>query len=106
MEVVCRLEDLPDPGSLGVDLADGREIFVVRREGSVFAYENHCPHTGGPLDWLPHQFLSADRGLIQCATHDALFRIDDGRCLAGPCASERLTPVAVAVRDGRVIVEG
>ena len=78
------------------------DVFVVRRGTQVFAYRNHCPHTGSPLDWQPDQFLNLDRTLIQCATHMALFRIDDGRCVSGPCKGEALTPVALSVVDGWV----
>ena len=103
--VLCALADLPDPGSRGFRVwRDGAavEIFLVRRGGEVFAYRNSCPHTGGPLDWVPDQFLDVDGRLIQCATHAALFRFEDGHCVAGPCAGQALEPVPVAVRDGRV----
>ncbi|MBS1216499.1 MAG: hypothetical protein H6R20_1473, partial [Proteobacteria bacterium] len=30
------------------------------------------------------------------------FRIDDGRCLAGPCQGDRLEPFPIALRDGVV----
>lgn len=106
LQRLCRLEDLPDPGARGVSLrmpgGAVEDIFVVRRGAQVFAYRNHCPHTGSPLDWHPDQFLNLDRTLIQCATHLALFRIDDGRCIAGPCAGRALTPVALSVVDGWV----
>ncbi len=39
---------------------------------------------------------------IDETTHGALFRIDDGRCLAGPCQGDRLEPFPIAVRDGVV----
>jgi len=29
--------------------------------------------------------------LIQCATHGALFLIESGECIAGPCAGQSLT---------------
>jgi nitrite reductase/ring-hydroxylating ferredoxin subunit len=103
--VVCRLEDIEDPGSKGLTVSiAGRlqEIFIVRRGGSVFGYLNSCPHTGGPLDWTPDRFLDLDGRHIQCAMHAALFRIEDGRCIAGPCNGDRLTPVHVEVEAGVV----
>ncbi len=104
---LCRLDDVADPGSRGGTLqtAQGaRDVFVVRRGADVYAYVNHCPHTGSPLDWMPDQFLNLDQTLIQCATHMALFRIEDGHCVSGPCAGQRLTPLAVTVQDGWVVV--
>lgn len=106
---LCRLDELPDPGSRGFSLttdAGLQDIFVVRRGDRAFAYLNHCPHTGSPLDWQPDQFLNLERTLIQCATHMALFRIEDGHCLAGPCAGQALTPLAVTLLDGWVAVAG
>ncbi len=104
---LCRLEDVADPGTRGFTLQTQQglqDIFLVRRGAFVYAYLNHCPHTGSPLDWQPDQFLNLDRTLIQCATHLALFRIDDGRCVAGPCTGQSLTPIAVTLADGWVIV--
>ena len=103
--VLCRLDELADPGSRGFSV-EGAEIFLVRRGRLVAAYVNSCPHTGGPLDWVPDQFLDLERRHILCATHGALFRLEDGHCLAGPCAGDRLTPVAVELVDGVVRLRG
>ncbi|MCU0767095.1 MAG: PfkB family carbohydrate kinase [Gammaproteobacteria bacterium] len=104
---VCRLEDLDDPGSRGlqVRLRDGETpCFVVRVGTVVHAYRNACPHTGAPLEWRPHQFLDGSGELVQCALHGALFARDTGQCLHGPCAGRALTPVPVDVHDGWVRV--
>jgi nitrite reductase/ring-hydroxylating ferredoxin subunit len=37
-----------------------------------------------------------------CSTHGALFRVEDGVCLAGPCQGDRLEPYPIVVRDGVV----
>jgi len=102
-EALSPVAAVPSPGAKGLTLADGREVFVVRdKAGGVHAYENTCPHTGGPLDWSPDTFLTLDRTRILCATHGAEFRIADGLCLRGPCAGAHLTPLAIAVRDGQI----
>lgn len=80
------------------------DVFVVRRGRDVYAYVNSCPHTGSPLDWVEHEFLSIDKQYIQCAMHAALFRLADGLCVAGPCAGSSLAAIAVAVESGLVIV--
>jgi nitrite reductase/ring-hydroxylating ferredoxin subunit len=96
---LCRLEEIADPGSKGFDLGE-RSIFVIRRGADIAGYVNSCPHTGGPLDWIEGQFLDLAKEHIVCATHGALFRNGDGHCLAGPCAGDRLTPVAIALVEG------
>jgi nitrite reductase/ring-hydroxylating ferredoxin subunit len=103
--LLCRLAEIADPGSRGFELDEGtgcRAIFLVRRGATLAAYVNSCPHTGGPLDWVEDQFLDFDRRHILCATHGALFRIEDGHCLAGPCKGKGLTAVAVEVAEGEV----
>ncbi|MGB5443641.1 MAG: Rieske 2Fe-2S domain-containing protein [Gammaproteobacteria bacterium] len=104
---ICRLEDLADPGSRGKSLTFGdvvHNVFVVRRDDRVYGYINRCPHTGGPLDWVPGRFLSLDNRHIQCATHDALFRLDNGICIAGPCTGDRLETVALQLESGNVFL--
>lgn len=104
---LCQLRDIADRGSKGfvLDTARGaREIFVVRWADRVSAYENHCPHTGAPLNWKPDEFLSWDRLYIQCSIHGAQFRISDGYCEWGPCLRQSLTAVAVQVIDEAVVL--
>jgi len=104
---LCALSEISAPGSRGfsVNALQGCvEVFVVRSGNRVVAYRNSCPHTGGPLDWVPDQFLSIENDRIQCATHDALFRIEDGVCIKGPCAGQSLVSVAVEVIAGRVML--
>jgi nitrite reductase/ring-hydroxylating ferredoxin subunit len=101
---VCALAEIAEGSSRGFSLMTEqgcRDVFVVRK-GELVAYLNSCPHTGGPLDWVPDQFLDLDGELIQCATHAALFRISDGLCVHGPCAGQSLQVVKVEVTDGVV----
>lgn len=74
-------------------------IFVVHKDGNFFAYYNKCPHTGATLEWQEDQFLDLDKALIQCATHDALFMIESGECVAGPCVGNSLQPLPVIIKD-------
>lgn len=107
--VLCRLEDIEDPGSMAMTVTTAaglQDIFVVRRGEQVYGYLNSCPHTGGPLDWMPGQFLDLDREYIQCATHDALFGIADGICITGPCAGDRLTSVPLLIEADQIIFTG
>ncbi|MBI3114091.1 MAG: Rieske 2Fe-2S domain-containing protein [Rhodospirillales bacterium] len=106
---LCAVNDIPDGGSNGffIDTADGRLLYMaIRRGAKAFVYVNSCPHTGMPLDFQPGQFLNAGRTLIQCSTHGAQFRIDDGYCVSGPCEGDNLTAVETEIRAGRIYVKG
>lgn len=112
--VICELDDVPDGDARGfevevdaeVDSADVRPvgIIVVRLGQSVVAYRNRCPHRGTPLDWRPDDFLDLAREHLVCATHGALFRLEDGFCVAGPCEGDGLSKVQVEVDAGRVLL--
>ena len=78
-------------------LPEALELFVVRRKDRYFAYVNRCPHTGITLNWLPDRFLDVSEQLIQCSTHGALFRIEDGLCLRGPCVGASLNSLDLSV---------
>ena len=104
--ILCRLADIPDGGSKGFEIGEGPtsfEFFIARKGARIYAYENSCPHTGGPLDWTPDRFIDGDSGHILCATHGALFRVETGECLAGPCVGDWLRALRVSI-DGKDIV--
>lgn len=80
------------------------ELFVVRRDNRYFAYLNHCPHTGVNLNWQANQFFDFENRYIQCSTHGALFQVDDGLCIRGPCAGAKLQSLPVNINHGRIEV--
>ena len=79
-----------------------QQCFLVYSAQNIVSYKNHCPHTGINLNWQPNQFLDAGGKLIQCSLHGALFEIETGRCLHGPCLGDRLTPVKNEVIDDEI----
>lgn len=102
---LCHLDDLEDPGSKGFEDIDGEKpFFLVRRGAEVFAYRNTCPHYGAPLDWKPDAFLSYDKDKILCSMHSALFNIEDGICVDGPCPGQGLESVPLALKDGGIFL--
>ena len=107
--VVGQFDELDDPGCREFSIGTGDwpfKGFVVRRGEEVFAYQNFCMHVGHPLNWRPDEFLNQDGDLIICASHGALYEIDSGVCVAGPCPGKVLRAVEVAIRDGNVVVRG
>ena len=106
--ILCKTSDIEDPGSKSFEIKIKRKIqsiFLVHKNGEFFAYYNNCPHTGATLEWQEDQFLDLDKALIQCATHDALFLIDSGECIAGPCAGEHLKSLPVKLDEDNVLLD-
>jgi nitrite reductase/ring-hydroxylating ferredoxin subunit len=88
--------ELEDPGtcSLSLSLPEGPvDVILLQWQGSFLAYRNRCPHTGVNLEWQPHRFLDLSKQYLQCATHGALFRPQDGFCVRGPCSGQQLTHI-------------
>ncbi len=105
--VVCPLSEL-ESGARGFTLGGGDwplRGFVVRIGDAVRGYLNRCPHAGHPLDLLPQRFLTADGSLILCSSHGALFEKATGYCVAGPCMGRALTPLALQVKWGLVLLD-
>ena len=104
---LCDLNQIEDNDSAAfvVD-RDGKEesLMLIRKEKNVFVYLNTCPHIGTPLDFFPGRFLSKDKDFIICSTHGALFRINDGFCISGPCAKQTLTKVSIEIIEGTVFI--
>jgi nitrite reductase/ring-hydroxylating ferredoxin subunit len=103
---LCALDDLADPGARGFVLQIGDAYFhgfVVRRNGAVHGYADRCPHAGLPLPQRLDVYLTMDATLIQCSWHGALFTVEDGACVGGPCAGARLTPWPVRIEGDRIL---
>ena len=104
--VLCALDEIASPGARGFRFRENDAVFagfVVRRGGSVVGYVDSCPHAGWPLAGPNGRFLTRENDLILCSGHAALFRIDDGAMVAGPCSNVSLTPWPVDVRDGEIV---
>lgn len=77
--------------------------FVVRQGDGVVGYVDRCPHAGVPLAQRLDDYLAPDGTLIACNWHGALFRIEDGLCVGGPCVGQSLIAWPVAVAGNRVV---
>lgn len=103
---LLRVADLVDPGArnLVLQMRAGRfHGFVVRRGDLIRGYGDRCPHAGLPLAQQLDDYLTPDGDMIACRWHGALFAIDDGRCLGGPCSGGALTPWPIAVVDEWIV---
>ncbi len=98
--LLCRLDELPPEGCREFRLGEGDwplRGFVVRVADGARAYVNRCPHLFYPLNYLPDQFLTYDRRLIQCSMHGARFEKETGLCVSGPCLGRSLVALPVRV---------
>lgn len=113
---VAALDDIPD-GDHRIYKVGALEVGVFRQQDKVYAWENRCPHAGGPVCQgkiyrKVEEVLDADRrslGLrfsqtaqIVCPWHGFEFDVATGRHPGDP--KVRLRPVPVAVREGRIYV--
>jgi len=105
--VICPLHELDDPGARGFVMGEGDwplRGFVVRRGALLRAYVNHCPHAGFPLNALPDAFLAPGAPVILCSMHGALFDVETGACISGPCEGLSLRALPVQVEGGYVML--
>ena len=101
-EKLCNLNEIDDPGARGFELQRGRQeflMFLVKKDGQVFAYENKCPPAGVNLEWRPDDFFDMDKAMIQCSVHGALFVVESGECAGGPCNGHGLTSLEIEIDD-------
>lgn len=115
--LIGSFDDLEEDSQTLVE-AEGREIGVFRLGSDVFAYENRCPHQGGPAcegKIIPRveQIVRDDRTVagerfsetdihFVCPWHGWEFDMRTGRHAGDP--RFRVKPVETAVRDGQVFL--
>jgi nitrite reductase/ring-hydroxylating ferredoxin subunit len=115
--VIGRADEFPDPGRRVVEI-DGVAVGVFCRNGAFMAWENACPHMGGPVcqgkviarvqeliasDKTSLGFaFSKDQTNIVCPWHGYEFDIATGRHQGNPRLL--LRPVKVSVVGGEVMV--
>ena len=81
-------------------------IFLIPDGADIHCYINMCPHQGITLEPRPDTFLDVGRELIQCSTHGAKFRKEDGYCTKGPCIGRSLTKLPVMIDDDGIVLFG
>lgn len=77
--------------------------FVVRIGARVIGYVDRCPHAGLPLARALDQYLTPDRAYLACSWHGAVFSLEEGLCVGGPCVGTRLVGWPVEVENGVMI---
>jgi len=81
-----------------------KNFFAVKKEDQLYLYLNQCPHLNITLEFQPNNFLDTENQYIQCVNHGALFLIESGKCIAGPCSGQSLTPVDFKIEGDQVFL--
>lgn len=89
---LCLTTDLLENQSRGFSV-QGQALLAARKQGRVYLYRNRCPHRHVPLNWQADSFLDDSASMLRCAHHGALFLIENGECVAGPCAGKELEQI-------------
>ena len=112
----CASSAVPEGGRLVLDLSGtalpGQTIGIFRVRGRLFAYQNQCPHQGGPVcqgTLLPRvtetatgpQFDPNDPHIV-CPWHGFEFSIETGQHAAS--TSYTLTAIPVEEEGGQIHV--
>lgn len=108
---LCKLDDLRDGEARGFSVPGlPQKVIVVRRHGAAFAYLDACPHFAGgtPMAWKKDAYLNGTGTHLACHSHGALFEIETGRCVLGPCLGQSLqnVPIHVTKHGGIEIAAG
>ncbi|MEH6471185.1 MAG: Rieske (2Fe-2S) protein [Halopseudomonas sp.] len=103
MDQLCHIDDIPNEQPKGL-MWGQQSLIAIKWNGQLHLYLNRCPHRGIPLEWLPDQFLDLERQFIQCSTHGALFQIETGECIQGPCQGQSLEPIRYTLIDEMICI--
>src|SRR5690625_7264084 len=101
MQLLGPVDDIAEGEAKEYALDEGT-LFAVRRDDQIYTYVNWCPHLGIPLNFMPDQFLDGDGHFIECINHGALFEVESGVCVSGPCQGESLIEVPHEIREGQL----
>ena len=103
MKKICDLSDLEETRAFGAEVEGVNYVVALSPEDQQpRVYTNSCPHLGVQLEMLENQFLDPAGDYIVCANHGAMFKVDDGFCIAGPCMNQSLQSVDFKVVDEAV----
>ena len=101
MHFICHRDDIEEGTAKGFVVAD-IAIFAVKKEGKLYFYRNQCPHLDAEMELMDDEFLNDTGDLIRCQYHGALFEIDNGQCISGPCTGDVLQAVDTVLHDHRI----
>jgi len=109
MTFICKLDSLiPDRAEVRhIESSHGPlSIVIVSKNKRVYAYENKCPHGWVSLESASTEINSGCKQYIQCSSHFAQFRMEDGLCVYGPCQGQSLIKLDIQVKMNDIYYTG
>lgn len=78
---ISNLSDIVDgTTTLELNTKNGNfPLIIVRKDKSIYAYVNVCPHQHLPLDYRFKNILSSDGKYLMCSAHGAKFDYKTGQ---------------------------
>lgn len=106
-EILCPASAITGTGKEVVFEHAGKRAYLMLflHNDTIVAYHNVCPHQGRNLNYAPDRFLFDPAGRLVCPHHGALFEVEGGHCVQGPCQGAALRSVQVRVADGLVMLD-
>ena len=80
-------------------------VVIIQKEQRFYAYENVCPHFSVQLDYKEGQFSLYQNQVIMCAHHSALFDIETGMCIDGPCKGKHLQVISIEHINNQILLK-
>ena len=80
-------------------------LVLLGSDGAPRCYLNECRHLPIPIDLGSKRYLTNDKRHLLCGTHGALYRLNDGVCVTGPCLSLALTTLPLIEEEGVLYVD-
>ena len=97
--IACKVSEIP-PGKMIKITVDGKEILVSNVDGSFYAIDDSCTHSGASLSEG-----SLEGNVITCGWHKAEFDCKTGKLLKFPAKIRDVAAYNITVESDNVFVE-
>jgi nitrite reductase/ring-hydroxylating ferredoxin subunit len=102
LHTVADISEVPPGRAIARDVA-GRRLALFNVDGTYYALDDACPHSGGPLSEGDVE-RDPEGDQVVCPWHGATFRLRDGNVLCPP-AEEGVNAYTVEVVGSEIRVE-
>jgi len=100
---LCHIDEVTEGMARGfrTDPSSRQKIIVLRKNGVLHGWLDSCPHYEGgtPMAWRTDAYLNGEGTHLACHSHGALFEMETGECVLGPCLGQGLTRVELTLAN-------